>query len=162
MKTKINTLRCIALITLFAAAVTLFALAMPDRLAASNSTQHHTYRLIDLGTLGGPRSYDSENGPEDQIINDAGVVGFGADTAVPDPFAPNCFVDCFLSHATRWENGVLTDLGALPGFGNSSASAGINAPGWIIGESENGEIDPFSGLPEIRSVLWRNGEVIDL
>jgi len=111
------------------------------------------YRLIDMGTLGGPASHQSVNGPEDQIINDAGVVGFTGDTAVPDPFVPCFWPDCFLSHATRWENGVLTDLGALPGFGNSSASAGINALGWITGESENGEIDPFSGLPEIRSVL---------
>jgi probable HAF family extracellular repeat protein len=131
---------------------------------AQQTPQHHTYQLIDLGTLGGPKSYQSENGPEDQIINDAGVVGFSADTAVPDPNAPNnCFrADCFVSHATRWKNGVLTDLGALPGNGNSSGTAGINALGWIIAESQNGQIDPFSGAPEIRSVLLRNGEVIDL
>ena len=160
MKTKIlrNALSALNFLT----ALSIVVCAVVQRSTAQQTPQHHTYRLIDMGTLGGPRSYQSVNGPEDQIINDAGVVGFSADTAVPDPFAPNCFTDCFVSHATRWENGVLTDLGALPGFGNSSASAGINALGWITGESENGEIDPFSGLPEIRSVLWRNGEVIDL
>jgi probable HAF family extracellular repeat protein len=162
MKTKIvrNTLTAVNLLAALSIAV---CAVVQGSTAQQTPPQHHTYQLIDLGTLGGPSSYQSVNGPQDQIINDAGVVGFTADTAVADPNAPNCFwPDCFLSHGTRWENGVLTDLGALPGYGNSSGSAGINARGWITGQSENGEIDPFSGLPEVRSVLWRNGEVIDL
>ena len=157
MKRKIvaNTLLSLGLILALAG-------VLPSKSAGDVPSAHHSqYTLIDLGTLGGPRSYQSENGPQDQIINDAGVVAFTADTTTADPF---CFFnqDCFVSHATRWENGVLTDLGALPGYGNSSGSSGINALGWITGESENGEIDPASGLPEIRSVLWRNGEIIDL
>src|SRR5215470_1761743 len=159
MKTKIlrNALSALNLL----AALSIVVCAVVQGSTAQQTPQHHTYKLIDLGTLGGPRSYQSVNGPQDQIINDAGVVAFTADTTTADPF---CFftADCFVTHATRWENGVLTDLGALPGSGNSSASAGINALGWITGQSENGEIDPASGLPEIRSVLWRNGEIIDL
>ena len=121
MKTKIlrNALTTVNLL----AALSVAVCALVQGSTVQQTPQHHTYQLIDLGTLGGPKSYQSENGPEDQIINDAGVVGFTADTAVPDPYAPNCFVDCFVSHATRWENGVLTDLGALPGNGNSSASS---------------------------------------
>jgi len=44
---KSKTLMCITAITLFA------ALALPGQLAA----QHHHYKLIDLGTFGGPSSY---------------------------------------------------------------------------------------------------------
>jgi hypothetical protein len=45
-----------------------------------------------------------------------GVIGFSADTSQPDPFEPNCYTaDCFVGHATRCQNGKLTDLGAPPG-----------------------------------------------
>ena len=43
-----------------------------------------------------------------------------------------------------------------------SASGAINARGWIAGQSENGEIDPASGIPETRAVLWTDAQVIDL
>ena len=61
----------------------------------------------------------------------------------------------------------LKDLGALPG-GGSSAAASISNNGLVAGLSQNGEIDPllpaFSlpPFPEIRAVLWRNGQIIDL
>jgi probable HAF family extracellular repeat protein len=136
------------------------ALAVPVRLAA----QLARYKLVDLGTLGGPSAYKSVNAPGYQIINNAGTVAFGADTPMTDPNAPNCFnSDCFVSHAVRWHNGLLTDLGALPGVGNSSASGAINARGWIAGQSFNGEIDPMSGLQEGRTVLWKDDPIpIDL
>jgi probable HAF family extracellular repeat protein len=116
-----------------------------------------------MGTLGGPAARKSVNAPGYQIINNAGVVSFAADTLEKDPFSP-CynFPDCFVGHATLWRDGVLSDLGALPGKGNGSASGAINARGWITGQSENGEIDPVSGLPEVRGTLWKHDEIIDL
>jgi hypothetical protein len=144
----------------FAAITVLAALAMPGQLKA----QHSRYRVIDLGTLGGPSSYKSVNAPGYQIINNSGVISASADTSVPDPNAPNCyFPDCLVAHATRWQHGVFTDLGALPGAGNGSASGAVNARGWVAGQSENGAIDPATGLPEVRAVFWgKNGGITDL
>jgi len=160
---------------------TLFALAIPASIVAQERDQsagdetshgvahkkHHHYKLIDLGTLGGPSAYKSVNAPGYQIINNAGVVAFGADTPLTDPNASNpllCYnSDCFVSHAVSWHNGVLTDLGALPGpSATNSASGAINARGWIAGQSQNGEIDPVSGFPEIHAFLWKDDQMIDL
>jgi probable HAF family extracellular repeat protein len=151
---KSTILICITATTLFA------ALAIPVRHAAQEQAR---YKLIDLGTLGGPTSYGSVNGPGSQILNDAGTVSASADTSIPDPNAPNlCFnPDCFLTHAFRWQNGVLTDLGALPGV-NSSAAGAINARGWSTGQSQNGLIDPLTGFPVIRAVLWKDDQIVDL
>ena len=39
----------------------------------------------------------------------------------------------------------------------------VSGNGTIVGESENGEIDPLLGIPEMRGVLWtRDGKIIDL
>jgi probable HAF family extracellular repeat protein len=65
-----------------------------------------------------------------------------------------------LAHAVEWRNGVLTDLGALPGL-NSSGPGWITDSGLIAGLSQNGMIDPLTGLPEFRAVLYKDGSVID-
>jgi probable HAF family extracellular repeat protein len=152
---KSRTLTCIIAITLFA------ALAIPVRLAA----QHTRYKLIEIGTFGGPASYlgDPGVGPGVLHLNSRGVLIGGSET--PD----NCGnPDCFLSHAFRWEDGVLTDLGTLPG-GDSSQATSINARGWIAGGSTTAEIDPFNTAcgfqplcPQFHGVLWKDGEIIDL
>jgi len=151
-------------------AVTLFAaLAIPVRLRAQGKPEHnsnhnhHHYKLIDLGTFGGPQSAVVGFS---QIINSQGTIVAGADTATPDPNYPNCFVgagyeDCFVQHAFKWQNGVRTDLGALPG-GPSSFPNEINDSGLIAGFSQNNQIDPLTGLPEIDAVLWRTGKIINL
>src|SRR4029077_21100555 len=78
---------------------------------------HHHYKLIDLGTFGGPASYFS-NG-FDGILNHHGTAVGWADTSAPDPFPMLCFnpssTNCFVAHAFQWKHGVQTDLGALPG-----------------------------------------------
>jgi probable HAF family extracellular repeat protein len=142
--------------------VTLLAmLVLPCTLAAQSHPSR--YRIIELPTLGGPGNYPSVNRPGYQIMSNSGIVAIGADTSTADPFAPNCFnPDCFLSHAALWKNAVLTDLGALTGNGNSSASGAVNARGWVAGQSENGEIDPLSGLPETRATLWTPAGIVDL
>src|SRR5260370_21576072 len=79
----------------------LAALALPAPLSAQ---QHMRYKLIDLGTLGGPHSYGSVNGDGFQLLNNSGVVASYADPALPDPNAPNFCPGphCFLAHAFRW------------------------------------------------------------
>jgi len=71
---------CIPAITLLA------ALALPIQLAA----QHTRYRLIDIGTLGGPSAHGPGNGPGSQFLNNAGMVAGTAETTSTDPNAPNC------------------------------------------------------------------------
>jgi hypothetical protein len=102
-------------------AVYLFAaLAMPVCIAAQDTpsqdhkAKHHQYKLIDLGTFGGPNSYGSAAGVGSQIIDGEGVVNGYADTSILDPYAPACLQsDCFVAHTFRWQHGTLTDLGAL-------------------------------------------------
>ena len=147
-------------------AVSLFAaLTMPVCMAAQNNptqdhkSKHHQYKLIDLGTLGGPTSFITNL--ETDTINPQGAAIAEADTAIPDPYYPNCFQDCLVNHSGQWQNGVLTDLGALPGV-NSSIPFWINDRGWTTGMSENGVTDPLTGFPETDAVLWRNGQIINL
>ena len=143
-----------------------FASELP--LSAQEPTKHHHYKLIDLGTFGGPQGYlDPDNGLEignsSPLLTKNGTVTGFADTSMPDLFAPNfCFEDCFVAHAFQWQNGALTDLGALPG-GGSSVSTWITPNGLIAGLSQTGGTDPlFSGLPIVHAVLWQNGGITDL
>jgi hypothetical protein len=46
---------------------TLLALAIP--LSGTAAQNHHHYKLVDLGTFGGPTAHLSINGPGTQIIN---------------------------------------------------------------------------------------------
>jgi hypothetical protein len=101
---------------------------------------------------GGPHSYGEINGWGIRLLNDAGVVGSFADTAEPDPNAPNCNLpDCYLAHAFRWKNGSMEDLGSLPGT-NFSAGGWINARGWIAGQGTSPTIDPNLGVHEGRAL----------
>jgi len=125
--------------------------------------EHPRYKLVDLGTLGGPVAYGHGLTNEDgvRLLNQAGVVSSYADTALPDPYAPLCFDnDCFLAHAFRWKNGVMTDLGALDNRVTSEAGS-INARGWSTGQSQTGEVDPF-GFPINHAVLWKEQGLLDL
>jgi probable HAF family extracellular repeat protein len=158
-------------------AATIFGLmAVSLELAAQEQHHwHHHYKLIDVGTFGGPRNYingddilvPSVNFGSAQDVNIAGTLTGWADTSIPDPYGPNyCFNgDCFVSHAFRWRNGSngsKTDLGVLPG-GANSATTWISANGLIVGTSQNGQLDPLlAGFPEDQAVLWRDGEIISL
>jgi probable HAF family extracellular repeat protein len=145
-------------------ALALFAaLAVPVQLAAQDNQdhhqQHHHYKLIDIGTFGGPASQFSV--PSSAGLNNRGTATGVADTSLPDPYSPNCFFDCFVDHAFVSRDGITTDLGTLPG-GPSSFAYTVNKRGLIVGQSQNGSIDPLTGLPEVRGVLWRNGQIVDL
>jgi probable HAF family extracellular repeat protein len=160
----------------YSIAITLFAtLAIPIRPAAQeqaatprNKKEQHRYRFVDLGTFGGPESYVNaafSSGAPNQINSRGAVVGAAA-TSTPAPpnkqicGGPDGLVP-FVFHAFAWQDGVLTDLGALPGV-ECSEAVSINAHGEIAGRSGNGVIDPLAGVEEIRAVLWKDGEIKDL
>ena len=125
--------------------------------------KHHRYEVVDLGTFGGPGS--SVSG-EVHILTPRGVVAGGADTTAANP-NPGCFnpfsggTDCSAQHAFQWRDGILTDLGVLPG-GSNSFPYGINAKGWVVGGSENGTFDAVLGIPEFDATLWHNGQITNL
>jgi probable HAF family extracellular repeat protein len=141
------------------------ALAFPAQMFAQESqqekekTEHSRYKLKDLGTLGGP---NSGTNALSVVMNNAGAVTGFAETIIPDPFPTACFnADCFVSPAFRWHNGVLTDLGSLPGGGSSFTDA-INSHDQVVGFSQNGLIDPVAGIPEFVATVWEDGRIINL
>lgn len=138
----------------------LIALTVPQELAAQ---RRHHYKLIDLGTLGGPHSYGSVNGNGFTLLNNSGAVASYSDLATPDPNAAfGCFdSDCFQAHASLWKGGQISDLGALA-LNNNSAAGSINDRGWAAGQSQSSVIDPVLGFPEFHAVLWKQGQIIDL
>src|SRR5947207_14077940 len=89
------------------------------------AAQRIRYKLVDLGTFGGPASYFTSPGigPGSQVLSNRGMLAGKADTPIPDPNGtdPNsCAVpSCFDTHVVRWVKGVLNGHGALPG-GNHS------------------------------------------
>jgi len=142
--------------------------AIPARLTAQGAEEHRghqRYKLIDLGTFGGPNGFLPEPTQAIQALNNHGLVASGADTDIPDPNAQNNSgffpSDGFIAHAFQWRNGTLTDLGALPG-GNNSFANWVSANGLIVGAAENGLFDPTFGKPEADAVLWKDGKIIDL
>jgi probable HAF family extracellular repeat protein len=149
-------------IRMFIASTLLVMAATPGLLAQeSGRSHHHHYRLIDLDTFGGPASY-FPNG-FDGFLNNHGTAAGWADTPAVDPYPGFCLdPNCHTAHAFEWSNGSVTDLGTLPG-GASSQAFWISANGLIAGNSQNGEIDPLiPGLPEIRAVLWKHGQITNL
>jgi probable HAF family extracellular repeat protein len=131
--------------------------------AQAGEEKQTQYKLIDLGTLGGPHSYGSVNGDGFSLLNNSRIVASFADLSTPDPNQRYfCYdPDCYQAHAFQWKEGVTTDLGALRG-NNNSAAGSINAHGWITGQSETSTIDPALGIPEFRAVLWKHGQIINL
>jgi probable HAF family extracellular repeat protein len=156
MKTKILRNVFLSLGAIFALAATL-----PVQLASNPAAAQHRYRLIDVGTFGGPNSgyfgFISA-----RSLNNRGEATGTADTptAVSPPF---CFNDCFLAHAFLSRDGGLTDLGGLPGVSISGSGPNdINARGVVSGIAFNGLVDDVIGLPFFDAVVWKNGQIIDL
>jgi probable HAF family extracellular repeat protein len=144
----------------------LVALAIPVSLAAQeHHTKHHQYNLIDIGTLGGPNFFFNFSGYPNQLLGSSGTVTGGVDTSVVDPL---CFnnPDCFVEHAFKWQEGELSDLGALPGGSgnnNDSQAFWMNDRGQTVGVSTNGTVDPLLNYPFYRAVLWSDqGKIKDL
>lgn len=136
-----------------------------NKATQQHNAKHHQYQVVDLGTFGGPSS--SVNCCAHQITAGGVVVG-SADTSAANP-NPGCFngplgapvPDCYVNQAFQWQDGTLTDLGALPG-GYNSYSQAINARGTVVGSAENGVTDPDLGIAEYEAVFWRNGQIANL
>src|SRR5258708_28741281 len=84
--------------------------------APLSAQQPPRYRLVDLGTFGGPHGYGSVNGDGFQLLNNSGTVAFSADLSTPDPNQSFfCFnPDCFQTHSAPWRRGVIPGLPPLP------------------------------------------------
>jgi probable HAF family extracellular repeat protein len=160
---KSRFLMCFNAITLFA------ALAIPVQLAAQErqNKPQPRYKLIDIGTLGGPNSgvptvfYEINGTAGARGISSQGAVTGTADTSTTDPL---CYLEnppCLYPNAFQWQNGSLTSLGALPGS-QWSVSNWVSGNGRVTGFSENGATDPLSGLPVNHGVLWQGGQIHDL
>src|SRR5947207_15971051 len=100
------------------------------------AAQRIRYKLIDIGTFGGPASYFTSPGigPGSQVLSNRGMLAGKADTPIPDPNGPDpnsCAVpSCFDTHVFRWNKGSLTEISTLPG-GRRSNVGGIYAQCWI-------------------------------
>jgi probable HAF family extracellular repeat protein len=145
-------------LTTFATKVALMcALAIPT---IGLGQEHHHYKLIVLGTLGGPQSYGDPGQGAANITNQGTAVGV-ADTAIPDPFYPNFSSYPFVFHVFTTKGGALVDLGGLFPSGDSTASF-ITENGLVSGNAVNGIIDPIAGFPAQSPVLWKDGHIINL
>jgi probable HAF family extracellular repeat protein len=143
---------------------TVLALAIP--LCGAAGQKHHHYKLIDMGTFGGPNSSSPS-------LNASGVTAGWSATAIPKGPASNTLVcggvdgaGTVVTIAFQYKKGVLTNLGALPGPTNCSEPFSVNDGGVIVGTSENGEFDPLtSGIMPgnvTRAVRWNDGKIEDL
>lgn len=154
-------------VTVFTIVALTFATPM-TRLFAQGHGQHHHYKLIDLGTLGGSQSFQLEEsqsplasaGPAVRLINSHGAVTGVADLNLPDPYVFCLSCDGFLAHTFLWKEGSMTDLGSLPGT-QDTFPGWINNRGDVVGASYNG-VDPVSGAALLEAVLWKDGNVVDL
>src|SRR5215471_5308092 len=123
---------------------------------------HHHYKLIDMGAFGGPNSSSPS-------LNTSGVTAGWSATAVPKVSSSNRLVcggvdgiGSVVTVAFQWKDGLLTNLGALPGRGNCSEPFSVSSQGEIVGTSENGKIDPLTGVKATRAVMWTNGKIMDV
>jgi len=111
---------------------------------------------IDLGTLGGPNSWDNPYGGE---INDRGeAVGY-SETSVPDPDGEDIcgFGTGLTCRPFLWRSGHMKALPTLGG--NNGWASAINNRGQIAGFAETTTVD--SGCPPYRielPVLWEKGK----
>jgi probable HAF family extracellular repeat protein len=149
---------CLIVLALFASG------AVPGRLAAQEHKDQHAthphYRLIDLGTFGGSTSYINSTGNGGPYMNREGEVVGSSMKALPPRSNGNfpCAAASGVFHAMAWLDGRVTDLDSLGDPRNCGNALAINDAGEIVGASENGLLDPVTGLVQLRAVLWRDGQ----
>jgi probable HAF family extracellular repeat protein len=100
----------------------------------------------------GPIAFgDLEHAFATAINNSGQVIGWSDTCATPSPTA--CSSDG-PTHSFLWQNGVVTDLGTLPGDTSSYAYA-INDAGQVVGQSCDNNFN-------CQAFLWENGTMYDL
>jgi hypothetical protein len=133
------------------------------------TAQQIRYKLIDLGTLGGPNSTPAGFSCAGvQLINNEGTAIATADTSILDPDYPN-FNPIFQPGAypyvfrpIKWQNGKVIELDSLGAETNSAVAGWITANGIVAGVSETGEVDPLTGWPAAHATVWRSKQPTDL
>jgi probable HAF family extracellular repeat protein len=104
-----------------------------------------SYRLVDLGTLGGSTSGATAINKSGEVVGYAMTVGDAA------------------THAFMWRGGAMTDLGALPG-GDYSRANGINDRGQIVGTSD--AVVPSAGVSGStiapQAFLYEDSQMVDI
>ena len=141
-----NPISAIGGISLLAALIVAILLTAQEGLAQVSSKHHTRYKVIDTGTFGGPNGHMSLGA---HILNNNGTFTGFADTSTPDPYAPD---GC-------WDGDCLV---AVLAGGPNNESNWMSANGLIAGDSQDGLLDPLTGGWEIRGVLWKDGNIIDL
>jgi probable HAF family extracellular repeat protein len=132
-----------------------FASFVPLPAHGQNTTLRNLrYRIIDVGTFGGPTS--QTNGGS-RVINNSGIVVGVADTAKTCPYFPAFPI----SPAFEWRDGLLKNIGLLPG-GCFSLPNAVSSNGLIAGSSDNGKLDPFTAFPELRADFRKDGRIFNL
>ncbi|HKV80233.1 MAG TPA: hypothetical protein VJP02_18940 [Candidatus Sulfotelmatobacter sp.] len=168
---KSQTFTRITAMTLFTAlAISALLAAQEQGTQQQHKKEHRRYKLIDIGTFGGPASFVNPAVNGGATISRRGIaVGTSATVSSSNPATNGFFCSGldgnlpFVFHAFKLEYGNATDLGALPpAEDNCSDALGVNANGEIAGGSENGVIDPVLGVTEVRAVLWKDGRIKDL
>src|ERR1700751_3565942 len=112
-------------------AMALFNVLAPPSHLLAQSTQHahHHYKLIVLGTLGGPQSFGDAGHDAGNIIS-RDIAAGTADTAIHDPlyplfnpgFASLIGLDPYIYHGFIAKGSTLCALGGLPGGTYSTVS----------------------------------------
>lgn len=142
-----------------------FTFAAPGEAAAP---QHHHYKLIVIGTLGGPQSF-GDAGHNAANITAKGLAAGVADTGIRDPlyplynpgFASLIGLDPYVYDGFIAKDGVPIDLGGLPG-GTDSTVSYLTENGLVSGQALDGSIDPIFDWQASKAVAWIGGKIIDL
>jgi probable HAF family extracellular repeat protein len=149
------------------AVVLVEALVLPIPLTAQGEkTKPRHYKLVELGTFGGPTSYINPVGNGGPSMNRRGMVVGSSMTSIPIPTNQNGF-SCpsppnAVFHAMQWGDDGVTDLGSLGNPSDCSNALGINDDGVVVGVSENGKLDPLTGVLQLRAVRWKDGRIKNL
>jgi probable HAF family extracellular repeat protein len=137
----------------------LFPLAALATASLAQTFSPHHYKLVDLGTFGGPNS--SIPFVQHVLTNSAALIG-EAESNSTDPFDPQCSSpNCKVQNGFEWRNGIRIKLSGLAPQTSTDAEA-INPRGTIAGGSRTGALDPVSGSPVIKATLWRDGHIVSL
>ena len=167
---KPQILSCVTAMALLAAQALPIRMSAQERAVEDHHGKHHRYKLVDIRTFGGPESNVNPAVNAGPIVSREGTAVGGSATSVPTTKYSHPFV-CggldgkvpFVFHGFKWQDGVVTDLGALPPAAKHCSEAqGVNERGEIVLQSENGTIDPATGINEIRAVVWRDGRIRSL
>src|ERR1700756_1992717 len=149
---------------LIAAIVSVLTLAISPAVAA----QHTQYRVVNLGTGFVNVEWGANGAP---ALTANGTIT-GAVTTPTLTTATNNPLICgptstgnfpFVLHTFEERRGVFQDLGSLPPEeSNCSIPTQVNESGEIVGMTEIDELDPLRGYKQVRAVIWKNGQIIDL